>query len=385
MDAGNFGAAENNPFEPWERTTFMWDMMADLKYDVVTPGDLEMLQGVQALKDLYGRHPEVHVVSANVADQSGNLLFPKYTVIERDGVRFGVTGVTGGAYYNFNITRGRQLKEDFTFKDPKESLEAVLPELRKQCDIVVALIHEGPGDVNRLLGEVSGIDVVVIGHNPGYMFNPDRNENALIIRTGNQGKYFSVLQLTLDENKKIVDYNGEGKPLGDAVAKNPKVDAKVKAWEDDSKAREEAANRKKTAEKAQLQGTEKYVGAEVCARCHVDEYAKWSESPHAHAYKALVDQNKQTVSECLTCHTVGYGKPTGYQVEWLTDQDKSRYAAGDSTSLRNVQCESCHGMGTFHGTANLVKVPTEETCRNCHTGEFERGFNYKEALAKGVH
>ena len=30
----------------------MWDMMADLKYDAVTPGDLEMVDGLASLKEV---------------------------------------------------------------------------------------------------------------------------------------------------------------------------------------------------------------------------------------------------------------------------------------------------------------------------------------------
>ena len=160
MDAGNFSAPqEKEPFEPWEKTTFIWDMMGRLGYDAVTPGDLEMVNGVEAMKELYGRQPGVQVVSANVMDKSGNLIFPRYTIIEKGGVRYGVTGVTAEAYYTFNITRGRQKKDDFTFGDEKEALRAVIPELREKSDIVVALVHEGPGDARRLLDEIDGIDV----------------------------------------------------------------------------------------------------------------------------------------------------------------------------------------------------------------------------------
>ena len=62
MDAGSFGDPydnpENFPGELWEKTTFTWDMMSKLKYDVVTPGDLEMIQGLDAMKTMFAKHPK---------------------------------------------------------------------------------------------------------------------------------------------------------------------------------------------------------------------------------------------------------------------------------------------------------------------------------------
>jgi hypothetical protein len=41
-------------------------------------------------------------------------------------------------------------------------------------------------------------------------------------------------------------------------------------------------------------------------------------------------------------------------------------------------------MGTYHGTNLMVTVPDEETCRTCHQGDFDRNFNYQEAMASGA-
>ena len=384
MDAGNFGAAPTTvKYQPWEKTGFMFEMMGRLGYDATTPGDLELIEGLEKMKELYASQPGIQVVSANLQDKSGNLIFPKSTVIQKGDVKFGITGVTGEAYYTFNMTRGKQKKDDFTFAESKQALRDVIPDLQATSDIVVALIHEGPGDVRRILDEVEGIDVAIVGHNPGYMFNPDRVGNTLLIRTGNRGQYFSVLQLTLGDNMEILDYNGEGKPLDTGIAKDPPTESVVTEWENDFDRRTNQAKRKDAVGQSMLQGTEKYVGAEVCARCHVDEYARWSETAHANAYHSLVEADKETAENCLECHVVGYGQHSGYEIEWLTDSSGNRYSGSDKVELRNVQCENCHGMGTFHGTDMMVKIPDEETCRTCHTGEFDKGFNYADALAKG--
>jgi cytochrome c554/c'-like protein len=390
VDGGNFGDPYDNPEQwdnaLWERTTFTWDMMSRLKYDVVTPGDLEMIQGLDAMKALFAKHPEIQVVSANIEDKSGKLVFPKYTIVNRGGVKIGVTAVTGKQWYDYNVKKGKQKKDDFTILDSKDALRDAVAELRPKADIVVALIHESLTDCKtQILTEVPGVDVVVVGHNPNYMFNPDRVGNTLLLLGGSKGQYFPVLTLTLDDSKKkVLDYNGEGKPLDDAIAKQPEMDKVVTAWEADYKKHQDASQREKAAKDAVNQGTEKYVGAEVCARCHADEYSRWAKTPHAQAYQTLVKEDMQNNEDCLKCHTVGYGEQTGYTVTKLTDSESKPVSTIDTPQLRNVQCESCHGMGTFHGTEMLVKVTAEETCRNCHSGDYEKNFNYQDALAKGL-
>ncbi len=380
VDAGDF--AEDKDFDAWGKTQFIFDMMARLGYNAVTPGERELLEGLQPLKDMYSKHSDVKVVSANLQDKSGQRIFPEYAILDRNGVKIGVTGVTGSSFYNFNVTRGIQKKDDFQFEDSEAALKRVVPELRKKADVVVVLLHEGPGDAKRIADEVPGMDVVLVGHNPGYMFNPDRTGQTLLLRPGTRGQYLSVLDLTLDAQNQIVDYNGEGKPLGDAVAKDPDTDAIVTKWEKDWENRKSEDKRKAAAKAAVIQGTEKYVGAETCARCHSEIYTAWAKTPHAKAFQTLVDAKKQNVAECVECHVTGYGEPTGYDFSVKADEAKQTAVTTDQAEMRNVQCESCHGMGTFHGTSAMVKMPTEATCQNCHTGDFAKDFDFAAAVKK---
>jgi DnaJ-class molecular chaperone len=63
---------------------------------------------------------------------------------------------------------------------------------------------------------------------------------------------------------------------------------------------------------------------------------------------------------------VGYRRPGGFQ------------AAADAPKLANVQCESCHGMGTMHEAfANPHKTVTEQVCVDCHQGENDPHWNWQ--------
>jgi 2',3'-cyclic-nucleotide 2'-phosphodiesterase (5'-nucleotidase family) len=228
VDAGDFGS--HVPFEPWMRTEFQWKMMAGLGYDVVTPGPNEMVEGIQPLQELYASSPEIQVVSANVTDKQGTLLWPTHAVVERGGVVFGVTGVTDKSYYSFNLTRGKQKANDFAFLDAKESLQGVLPTLKEKADIVVVLFHSGSGDSRRAFDGIEGVDVVVVGHSPTYKFLPERVGETLLIQAGSRGQYLSVLELTLDETNNIIDYNGEARSLGTAIDVDDEFNTVVTAF-----------------------------------------------------------------------------------------------------------------------------------------------------------
>ena len=349
VDGGDF--AETKGFEPWEKTEFMWEMMGRLGYDVVTPADRELQYGREAITELYGRHPEIAIVSANITDKSGNPVWEPYTLVEKAGVKIAVTGVTGGAPYSFNLTRGDFDHDDFSFKDSKEILRTLVPEMRQQADLVVVLLHETPVDARRIIDEIPGMDVVIVGHSPGYMFNPDRIANTLMVRGGNRGQYLPVTELILDASNKVIDYGGEGKPLAKTVAKDEAIDKVVMDFEKDRKDREAEAKRKEAVDKAMLRGTETFLGAEACARCHPDEYTAWAATAHFAAQR------------------------TGARPE-----DAEAPAGLD---IANVQCEHCHGLGTFHGTPGMETKVQEAICRDCHIEEGAPDFDYKAALEAG--
>ena len=229
VDAGNFSDDKGTDY--WKRTEFIWDLMGRMGYEAVTPGDMEMIDGVGALKALAARCPQVKMVSANVKDSAGALVFPEYAIFDKGGVRVGVTGVTGASYYAFAKARGVLKKDDITFEDSKTALLRVLPELRRQSDVVVVLLHEGPGDAKRIVAEVPGIDVLVVGHSPGYQFEPDQVDGTTIVRAGNRGQYMMVVDLTVGSDGKIAEVKGEGKPLGEAVPKDPAFAPDVAKWE----------------------------------------------------------------------------------------------------------------------------------------------------------
>lgn len=102
-----------------------------------------------------------------------------------------------------------------------------------------------------------------------------------------------------------------------------------------------------------------YAGSGNCAGCHGVVANKWSLTGHASALATLQGIFQGNNASCLPCHTVGYGKPTGYTNQTLTPH------------LANVGCENCHGPAGWHKNSDhsLIRPAVSidpQICGSCH-------------------
>jgi peroxiredoxin len=111
-----------------------------------------------------------------------------------------------------------------------------------------------------------------------------------------------------------------------------------------------------------------YSGEEFCAVCHRDEHSTWLMTKHSSAWETLVEHGKDRDPECLRCHTVGFGKPGGFDPKLRQDH------------LRGVQCENCHGRGGPHQSPEFAKAGFEPVCLGCHDAQHSLHFVFAERL-----
>jgi len=118
-------------------------------------------------------------------------------------------------------------------------------------------------------------------------------------------------------------------------------------------------------------GRPTYVGDESCGDCHEQAKTYWDQTRHAHAYRTLVDANKQFDLSCVGCHVTGFREPGGAEVV-------------ETRGLVNVQCEQCHGPGSQHAddpdTDNIQREAPVTVCLGCHTAEHSDTFEYEAYL-----
>ena len=131
----------------------------------------------------------------------------------------------------------------------------------------------------------------------------------------------------------------------------------------------------------QVPRDERYGGRGTCTECHAGLDAHWTRTPHAVAWKSLVDRGEEHNPDCLPCHTTGFATPGGF-VSPVEDR-----------SLLNVQCEACHGPMLLHSQQNsgspVRRDPglrvTEATCKRCHDEANSPRFDFDTYFSRVRH
>jgi hypothetical protein len=121
-----------------------------------------------------------------------------------------------------------------------------------------------------------------------------------------------------------------------------------------------------------------YVGKETCNDCHDAAVKFWDKTVHAQAWKTLVDRGQQFDYDCIGCHVTGFDKPGGSNL-------------GHNDTLRDVQCETCHGPASIHVAKGgeekpfaVKRMPADDLCATqCHTHQHSDTFQ-REAYLRDI-
>lgn len=217
--------------------------MALLGYDVMALGNHEFDKPFATLMKQreWAGFP---FISANIySKETGERVFPSHIVKELEDMKVTIFGLT---------TEDTPVKSSpintapFKFIPVVEEAKKLVPELRKDTDVLIALTHIGhyanetngadaPGDVT-LARQVNGIDVIVGGHTQKPLFEPDVQNGTIIVQAHEWGKYVGKVDLEFLDGKvtlvssKLIPVN-----LKDSVVKieaDPYVAAVLKPFKE---------------------------------------------------------------------------------------------------------------------------------------------------------
>ncbi|GIV19409.1 MAG: multifunctional 2',3'-cyclic-nucleotide 2'-phosphodiesterase/5'-nucleotidase/3'-nucleotidase [Armatimonadota bacterium] len=109
------------------------------------------------------------VVCANVVDASTKQpLLKPYEILQVEGARIAVLGLVTESTRGYPATR-----EGIEIQNAIDTARRLVPELRRQADVVLLLSHLGYEVDRRLAREVPGIDIIVGGHSHTRLAKPD--------------------------------------------------------------------------------------------------------------------------------------------------------------------------------------------------------------------
>ncbi len=339
--------------------------MNRMGYDAVTPGDYDFAEGKEFLLERIAE-ASFPVVCANLVGPDGRPVVAPYRVVTKGKLRVALVGFLDS---HVVTDRYREALGPLQIEDPFESARRLLPEIEKQSDVIVALIHFNIVDVTKFLTAHPAIGVAIQGHVTGDG-QPVQVARSLVVAGGVLGKEIGHLRVTLDGQRRITGYNGSLIPILEETVQHPDV-------------REVVARFNQTVETERFSDAvrfyedegsgEVYAGADVCAPCHPSNHQGWLQTPHAFAMPTLFDGGYGHNPECVICHVVGYREPNGY------------VSAEKTPHLQNVQCESCHGSAEKHLRGEPMKsgVP-EEVCIECHDDVHSPTFDYPVFLQRAT-
>jgi Cytochrome c554 and c-prime len=351
---------------------FLMDAMKLVGTDAIGVGDRELKFGLAHLKAQIKRSG-LDVVSANLLDKKTKKPVLNPWVVKKIGtVKVGITSLI-----STQVDLGPS-RDTLTVSEPAVALQSAMAAMKKKgATVTVVLAQLGKTESEDLATAVDGIDVIMVGRHAPLLQKGRMIKNTLAVYGGERGQYVGRSIVSLDAQRHMTTGENEMFVLGPEVGEKKEVLALVKSFEDNLNEKLRKAEKEKAAERAAQQANnspDRFLGADVCMRCHTDQADQWKTTPHAHAWQTLVDAKKDATPDCIPCHVVGFQKTGGF------------VSGVETPKLGNVQCENCHGMGTMHDAfaTQPVKI-TEATCTTCHQGDNDPHWNWNEKLPKVIH
>jgi hypothetical protein len=338
-------------------------------FDALNLGHREAQLSLQQLRELKTNSP-VALLSANLLDQkSGQPIFDGYKIIQRGKYRVALVGVLDPRGLGENLGAGLAVEKMDT------TLSRLLPELKPKADILILLAFTDEASLARLAQDFYEFDLILGGKVSQPSQKLEKQNRSLILYTTNESRALGILRALISGRGQMVAVEQEIRLMVDTIPEDPAVIALAAAY------RAEIRNTRLTIddpahlEENRVPGVKiaaSYAGSETCLACHPTAAKKWRSSDHARAFATLVGKKADADPNCILCHAVGFGSPSGYR----------RAYAGQK--FIDVGCESCHGPGSLHVTQRQSQAPVTFTfrplgqgdCQKCHYGEFSRPFDY---------
>lgn len=358
---------------------FLLRAMGKLEYAVVNVTPLDLTYGVETLRQA-AKTEKLELISSNLKRRADDqFVFKPYVVRNIKGIRVGFLGVMEeGEAISPATTEGDALQ----VLPPGEAIATLLPEVRAKADVVVVFSHISQRKTQQLADEVKGIDIAISGKDGFVNHKPtevgtDSTGKTLVLEAGERGKYVGALTFVVSEHGKILRYNHEIHTLDKGVRDDSLMALEVVGLKSQLK---EARKREAVEQVVGQPGAnraaapvshEKFLGSQVCSRCHADAFAAWKKSPHATSLTSLETKAMEGSADCLKCHVTGYNQASGYPAS--------------PAEMGTVSCEQCHGFGTLHGEKRFVARPAAESCKVCHDSKNSPHFEYKKYWSQIAH
>jgi 2',3'-cyclic-nucleotide 2'-phosphodiesterase (5'-nucleotidase family) len=193
LDAGDAVSAGNLGFRPGGEPIL--EQMSDLGYHAMTVGNRES----HPRKEIFPRklrEARFPILCANLTPRTGATNPTRPAIVLSVGeMRVAVFGLTVPM---FTRKLWSQALCDYLFEEPVATARGLVPRLREEAELVVALTHIGVQRDQVLAAEVPGIDLIVGGHTHADLEAPVVVNGVPILHTTAYAFYVGCARLERD-------------------------------------------------------------------------------------------------------------------------------------------------------------------------------------------
>lgn len=350
------------------RARYLSEKMIEMGYDAVALGERELAHGPKPVVEQVEN--DLPFICANLY-RDGETFLPPSIVKRVRGWKVGMFALLG--------EEPRELGE-FELRDPViEGARAVERLEEEGCDLIIMLAHMNRERLVEILPGLSGVDIVIRGHSRGLGDAAESCADSVggafetigvpVFFAGDRGRILGKVALSPGEDGAF-SMQSDLIYLDDSVAEDSTAVADLKAYftAEAEQRREMQMNEFLSRDQATGAMRERYLGQEACDRCHAGLIGRLAVTRHFRAYETLLQRGEERNESCLSCHTTGFGRYSGFDPAWEEKTGKN---------LRGVQCEACHGPGTMHSREGAYIEMARNSCRRCHTSHWSPDFDFE--------
>lgn len=423
LDAGElllkgFFANNGSDAQITQRADVIGKLSLDIGVDAwaVGPSDL-IAVGIEHLQTMIAPKR----ISATWVDANNVWIFAPYTIVEKNGIRLGVIGLS-------DAITDPEFADTIHNLPATEAIQKTLDILPTDIDMVVLLGSVDDEEADAIAKKFPHLPLILTTEGTNYQDPRQTNTQPLIVESAKQGRFLEILHLRIpkrqpqnplqmqitqglseqewrnwlllqqmqrnnpDTINSIPDtmsqwtnhnlYFSELVPLSSAYDPLTENNSSltIKSF---AEARVEQS--KQIAEQPTTSMEPGFASSGTCAQCHSKELAKWSYSKHARAWESLLQYNTKHNTEnapnyveatknpeCVACHTTGFGQVGGF----------GEISTSNIRKFKAVQCESCHGPMRGHPqdtSVHSIRI-APESCMGCHNEANSPEFDFRTYL-----
>lgn len=420
------------------KATVLAEAHRQLGTAATVPGTRDLANGLAWYQQTVAQ-TEMRILAANLTAADGSPLGESHYVTALDGIQLGVVGAVDATVYAH--------RTDVVATDAAPAVQTAVDAARAAGANTVLLIFQGDIVAARQqLGEITGLDFIVIGRNPRQTDESERVGSAVTLEAYDQGRYVGRLKLHAP---------------ADAPATTPWQSARAGSQDEMERLRRvlEGLEERlaqippnadgtdsplRAAQRERIETYREELATMERADLHFADGARtylWQPTAMSPGYPTLepvttamiaYNQDLQAINlanveaippvpegqagyvgaaTCATCHPAAntFWETTSHAhaIDTLIERDKQfdrscigchvtgyrepgGSVLGNLRDLENVQCEQCHGPGSLHVANPTLRnvdggvwtAVPESTCVSCHNHEHSVHFAYDAYRAR---